>query len=209
MALPDYNRDSTASFGNPQQARRQRRRDRRQDRRADRRAANAAGLYSQTDPQAEYDQQDTYGTDDAMSVYTDNQGQGFQGNYISPDNSYEHPFYTPGASYARPGENFYNINGTDLQKNYIEQNPAAGYYGWAANGGYGGLDAKSQAVQGMYKDFATGYEAAKAYNNFEGNFQSFLNQQNVPQLLEQMTSDQIGIDRSRFNARDRWSQRGA
>lgn len=207
MALPDYSSSSSASFGVPQ-SRGQVRRDRRQDRRANRRARNATSPYTQDSPESSYNDQSAYGTGDAESVYSNGQGAGFQGSYVAPDNSYEHPFYTPNATYARQGENYNNINGTDLQRNYIDANPAGGYYGWAGQQGYGGLDARSQTVQGMYKDFATGFEAAKAYNNFEGNFQSYLGQQDVPHLLEQMTSQQIGIDRSKFNGRDRWSQRG-
>lgn len=213
MALPNYSSaDSVAAGGmtrrQVQRERKQYRRDQKQERRKTRRITNSWG--QQEDPNTATGPTGPTQTPMApMESLPQPSYPGFQGSYVAPDNSYEHPFYTPNATYARPGELHYQLpQGSKLQEIAIEQNPAGGYYGWAAHQGYGGMDAKSQAVQGMYKDFATGYEAAKLYNNFEGNWQDYMDMQDIPHLLEQMTNAQLGIDQSQFRGRDRWSLRG-
>lgn len=207
MALPDYSSASSASFGAAPMTRNQKQRERKQERRQDRRTRRITRGWGQEEPADTTDYSQPYVPGDQYE-YDETQYPGYQGTYVAPENSYNHPFYTPGASYAQQGQQYLNPSGTDIQKTYIERNPAAGYYGAISQQGYGGLDAKSQTVQKMYQDFATGYEASKAYNNFEGNFRDFMGMQNIPNLLEQMTSQQIGIDRSAFDGRDRWQFRG-
>lgn len=212
MALPNYGAsDSASQYLSRNQIQRQRRQERRQNKRQRQKVKKITSGWGPPEEDPGYTDGPVAG---GSTPVDDNYSEavnypGFQGQYVAPENSYEHPFYSPGATYARPGELHYQVpQNSQLQQTYIEQNPAAGYYGWAANNGYGGLDARSQTVQGMYKDFATAYEASKAYNNFEGNWQDFMDMQDVPHLLEQMTNQQMGIDNSQFRGRDRWSLRG-
>jgi hypothetical protein len=209
MALPNY--DHSDSFAAGGMTRRQVQRDRRQERRQ-RKKIRKISTPSEGGGSTEWgtiEPPPTPVDEDWGYIEPLTNQPGYQGQYVAPDNSAQHPFYSPGASYARPGDQHFQLaQGSPLQQVAFENNPGGAYYGWANNQGYGGFDAESQTVQGMYKDFATGYEAAKLYNNFQGNWRDFMDMQDVPHLLEQMTDAQLGIDRSQFRGRDRWALRG-
>jgi hypothetical protein len=139
------------------------------------------------------------------------QHPGFQGTVTSPQTSSQHPFFDPNSNYAQtgrqygrlpggPGSSAVNIYGTDV-------NPEGYYYATLNERGLGGLDARSQAAQGMYRDAALGYQAAKT-RNMELWFPEYLEQWNPSQVLDQMSNEQLGIDDSRFQGRDRWGMRG-
>jgi hypothetical protein len=198
MALPDYTDLGRRSKQDRRQGRRETRQDRRQSRRTNRRGDNL--------PRARYNQ-----TPAAPSADYSQPNSGYTGVYTPPRNDAAHPFFDPQASQAnvgdqyggqqwlQPGSSGYNMYGT--------QNPAAYYYMSMGQQGLGGLDARSQTAQGMYRDFAAGYEAAK-FQNPELLYPDFMEQQNVPGLLDQMSEEQIGIDRRRYQDRSRWGFRG-
>lgn len=139
------------------------------------------------------------------------QDPGYQGPVSGPQTNNQHPFFDPNSNYAQtgrqygalpggPGHSATNIYGTDV-------NPQGYYYAALNERGLGGLDARSQAAQGMYKDAALGYQAAKT-RNMELWFPEYLEQWDVNSVLDQMSEEQLGIDRSRFTGRDRWGMRG-
>lgn len=204
MALPDYTNYSQRSV---RQDRRDARQDNRQqnravvrDRRRDRRNKGLGqGQYPATTPSA------------SPATYAQ-PSSGYQGVYTPPANNAQHPFFDPNATQAQQGDQYggqqwlqpgspgYNMYGT--------LNPAAYYTNYLGNRNLGGLDARSQTAQGMYRDWAAGYEAAK-FQNPELLFPDFMEMQNIPNLLEQMSEEQIGIDRGRYAGyRDRWGFRG-
>ena len=200
MALPDYT--STTGFARPSARERHKarnilQRDRRQERRQDRRQGGKT-TYPASTPTAQ------------PTSYAQPQS-GYNGVYTPPANSGSHPFFDPQASQAntgdqaggsqwlQPGSQGYNLYGT--------LNPAAYYTNRLGHLGLGGLDARSQTAQGMYRDWAAGYEAAK-FQNPELLFPDFMEMQNIPGLLDQMSEEQIGIDRGRYQDRSRWGFRG-
>jgi hypothetical protein len=120
-----------------------------------------------------------------------------------------HPFFDPNANYAtHPTQNQsfpegslpYNIWAT-------EKSPEGYYYGVMNDRGFGGLDAKSQAAQGMYRDYARGYQAAKM-KNAELWFPEYMGMQDVAANVRNLSNRQLGIDENLYAGRDRWSLRG-
>lgn len=87
------------------------------------------------------------------------------------------------------------------------ENPQAYYYSALNERGLGGLDARSQAAQGMYKDVALGYQAAHT-RNMELQLPEYLQGWDPNSVLDQMSEEQLGINRSQFQGRDRWGMRG-
>jgi hypothetical protein len=199
MALPDY---SAAAMNNNQQRRAMKR-----DRRQERRARNQWTQPMSTD-------EVSYPSGTSQSTAQPHQygydfGPGYQGPYTPPANSQSHPFYDPNATYARQGGQHYQLQeGSDLHTRYGDQNPQSAYISHLGKLGLGGMDARSQAAQGMYRDFAGGFEASKLNNNFEGHWGDFLAMQDIPGLLERMSSEQIGLDTTQYGGRGRWSLRG-
>ena len=139
------------------------------------------------------------------------QHPGYQGPVQGPQTNSQHPFFDPNSNYAQtgrqygqlpggPGSSAINIYGTDV-------NPEGYYYATLNERGLGGLDARSQAAQGMYRDAALGYQAAKT-KNMELWFPEYLEQWNPENVLNQMSNTQLGIDDSRIQGRDRWGMRG-
>jgi hypothetical protein len=119
-----------------------------------------------------------------------------------------HPFFDPNANYRtstamqnfEPGSLPYNIYST-------EQSPEGYYYNIMNQQGFGGLDAKSQAAQGMYRDYARGYQAAKLQNN-DLWFPEYMGMQDVGANVRNLSNRQLGIDENLYAGRDRWSLRG-
>lgn len=192
MALPDYT-------GGGSQNRRAVRRDRRQDKRRRKRLRG----------QTPYD----YGQMDEPAIPADysqitNQGTGFQGVYQPPSNTSGHPFYDPNSNYAQPGKQYNQFpRGSELANEFAQNNQAGYYYDYMNRMGLGGLDARSQAAQGMYQDYALGYKAAQN-QNVELQWADYLGMQDVNGLLDRMSNQQVGIDDTAFGARNRWSMRG-
>lgn len=199
MALPDYTnytQQSRVSRSDRRDARRDIRQDRRQDRRRDRRQPTQYPATTPTASPTDYAQPAT----------------GYSGVYTPPRNSLSHPFFDPQASQANTGDQYGGQNwlqpGSPGYNMYGTQNPAGYYYNRLGRLGLGGFDARSQAAQGMYRDVAAGYEAAK-FENPELWFPDFVEMQDIPSLLEQMSEQQLGIDRSRFSGdRTRYGFRG-
>ncbi len=195
MALPDYTSLGRTSKKDRRQGRRDTRQDRRQDRRRGGRTPTAYPAQTPTASPTDYSQP----------------ASGYSGVYTPPRNDAAHPFFDPQASQANVGDQYGGQNwlqpGSPGYNMYGTQNPAAYYYMNMGQQGLGGLDARSQTAQGMYRDFAAGYEAAK-FQNPELLFPDFMEQQNVPDLMDQMSEEQIGIDRRRYQDRSRWGFRG-
>lgn len=205
MALPSYTDQGiydplNAGMGR-NQIQHQRQRDRRQDRRArrrDRRNAGPVAPPSPVPPTTPFEPQN-YG--------------GYEGPVTAPVTSSAHPFFDPNSNYATtggskpytmpggPGSTPLNIWGTN-------ESPEGYYYGAMNQRGYGGLDAKSQAVQSMYGDVARGYQAAKGFGNFEMWFPEFVNQWDPTSVIESMSEEQLGIDSNRYRTDYMWGLRG-
>lgn len=139
------------------------------------------------------------------------QSPGYQGPVQGPQTSPQHPFFDPNSNYAQTGRQYGTLQGgpgNSALNNYgTDVNPQGYYLAQLNQRGLGGLDAKSQAAQGMYKDAALGYQAAKT-KNMELWFPEYLEQWDPQNVIDQMSDEQLGIDRSRFQGRDRWGMRG-
>jgi hypothetical protein len=136
---------------------------------------------------------------------------GYAGPQTPPSNSGQHPFFDPNAAYTKPGDPFYQFPEDSQPYNLYATNeaPEGWYYAHLNNQGLGGLDARSQAAQGMYRDFALAYQAAKATGNLELWWPQFMKQQNIQGLIEGMSHDQLGIDEGAYRGRgERWALRG-
>jgi hypothetical protein len=92
--------------------------------------------------------------------------------------------------------------------NWANDNPEAYYYYVMNQKGLGGLDARSQMGQSMFRDAQRGYGAAKM-NNMALWWPEYLEQWDVNAALDQMSQSQMGIDVSNYGGgRDRWGMRG-
>jgi hypothetical protein len=127
--------------------------------------------------------------------------------------STEHPFYDPNSSYWQNGtgqptpSNLFGQANTELQRQYSNQNPEGYYMYWLGQQGLGGLDARSQAAQSMYRDAMSGYGAAKV-NNAELDLADYLRMWDVQRLLSEMSYDQLGMGgTSQIGGRNRWGMR--
>lgn len=197
MAIPNY----SAQAQNNRQMRRQ-------ERRQDRRAANATVPPSRTHIEGSFSggQQSTASPHNYGGY---NWGSGYQGPYTAPANTTNHPFYDPNATYTNQGGQHHQLQqGSDMYRMAAEHDPEGMYLGHLGRQGLGGLDARSLAAQGMYREFAGGYRAAKLNNNFEGNWADFVGQQDIGKLLDRMSSEQLGIDTTQYGGRTRWGMRG-
>src|SRR5436190_12859458 len=91
-------------------------------------------------------------------------------NYTNPLSG--HPFFDPGSNYqvpgqpyaqnalpgaGQPGQNAFNIWATD-------NSPEGYYYSQLSARGLGGMNARGKAAQGLYGQYARGYQAAKTKN---------------------------------------------
>ena len=128
----------------------------------------------------------------------------------NPDRDYSaHPFFDPNASYiTNPNRSQAVPPGSPAFNTYATENSPEGYYyGLLNQQGFGGLDAKSQAAQGMYRDYARGYQAAKLQNH-DLWFPEFMGTQDIQANVRNMSNRQLGIDENLYGGRDRWSLRG-
>jgi hypothetical protein len=140
------------------------------------------------------------------------QDPGYQGPWNPPANNADHPFFDPGSNYGQPGRQWGQLPGAGQPgnnpwNNYGTDNPEGYYYAFLNERGLGGFDARSQVAQGMFRDVARGYEAAKM-RNMELWFPEYLEQWDPNDVLDLLSEEQLGIDRSRFGGRDRWGMRG-
>lgn len=118
-----------------------------------------------------------------------------------------HPFFDPNSNYAANGRSYgFAPNSTAYQGYATEKTPEGYYFGLLNERGLGGFDARSQAAQSMYGDYARGYQAAKL-KNMELWWPEFMQGQNIQGTLDLMSNDQLGIDNSNIQGRDRWSFR--
>jgi hypothetical protein len=120
-----------------------------------------------------------------------------------------HPFFDPNADYGtNPGQQQALQPGSAVFNTWAtEESPEGYYYALMNEQGFGGLDAKSQAAQGLYRDYARGYQAAKTKNQ-ELWFPQYMQMQDPRQQIALMSNEQLGIDETRYAGRDRWSMRG-
>lgn len=129
-----------------------------------------------------------------------------------PQYTDDHPFFDPNSSYWQSGvgqsnpSGIFNQPNTELWRQWSNTNPEGFYYGMLNQQGLGGLDARSQTAQGLYREAMTGYQAAKQ-NNAELDVADYLRNFDVQGILRRMTNEQIGIDTPRYRARNRWGQR--
>jgi hypothetical protein len=140
------------------------------------------------------------------------QSPGYQGQWNPPANNARHPFFDPRSNYGQPGRQWGQLPGAGQPgnnpwNNYGTDNPEGYYYAFLNERGLGGFDARSQVAQGMFRDVARGYEAAKM-RNMELWFPEYLEQWDPNDVLDLLSEEQLGIDRSRFGGRDRWGMRG-
>lgn len=140
------------------------------------------------------------------------QDPGYQGQVTEPQYDNSHPFYDPNSNYAHTGYAYGQLPGwgnpgNDAANMWAEDNPDAYYYSVMNERGLGGMDARSQAAQGMYKDAMMGYKAAHT-KNMELRLPQYLAGWDPNTALNQMSNEQLGIDESRFRGRDRWGMRG-
>lgn len=119
-----------------------------------------------------------------------------------------HPFFDPNNSYASSGRSPMQFGEDSLAyMTYATNQTPEGYYFATLNQqGLGGLDARSQAAQSLYGEYARGYQAAKL-KNAELWWPEFMRGQNIRGTLDLMSNEQLGIDNSRIQGRDRWSFR--
>lgn len=136
------------------------------------------------------------------------------GPFTPPRGDLPHPFFDPQADYilpgatsasqlpgaGQPGSTPFNIYATDIS-------PEGYYFGLLSQLGLGGFDARSQTAQSLYGDFARGYQAAKI-KNMELRFPEFMQMQNIPGLIQQLSEEQLGINRSRQRGPINWTLRG-
>lgn len=140
------------------------------------------------------------------------QDPGYQGPVQAPANNMQHPFFDPNSNYAQTGRQYEVLPGmgqpgNNAFNNYGTDNPEGYYYSVLNQKGLGGFDARSQVAQGMFRDAARGYEAAKM-KNMALWFPEYLEQWDPNAVLDMLSEEQLGIDRSRFAGRDRWGMRG-
>lgn len=128
----------------------------------------------------------------------------------SPGRDYSaHPFFDPNANYStRPGSQQALTPGTTPYNYYAsEESPEGYYYSIMNQQGFGGMDARSLAAQGMYRDYARGYQAAKLQNH-DLWFPEYMGMQDVAGTVRNLSNRQLGIDEGLYGGRDRWSLRG-
>lgn len=113
-------------------------------------------------------------------------------NYKTPGQPYAQ---TPLPGAGQPGQNAFNIWASD-------KDPEGYYYSQVASKGLGGLDARSKAAQGLYGQYARGYQAAKT-KNMELMFPDYMNMQDIESQIRLMSDEQLGIDRERYSGNDR------
>lgn len=133
-------------------------------------------------------------------------------NYQNPLQG--HPFFDPNSNYqvpgqqgwqgglpgaGQPGQNAFNTWATN-------ESPQGYFFGEVSKRGYGGLDARSQAAQGLYGKYSQGYQAAKG-KNMELYFPDYMNMQDLDYAVNSMSDEQLGIDRKRFAGNRRWGLR--
>lgn len=194
MALPDYSGAMTRN-----QIQRQRKKENRQQRRTKRATAGAVPTPNPVVQPQTGQQED----------YTLNTGTGYQGVYQPQSGGLDHPFYDPNASYAKEGDEYFRPQGNSaLERTMYDNDPAGYYYGQLNRMGYGGMDAKSQAAQGLYKQYQLGYSTARTNNNWNLHWDQYLAEQDIQNQIEMMSDEDLGIDRSRYGGRDRWQLRG-
>lgn len=130
--------------------------------------------------------------------------------YTAPRNSEPHPFYDPQATYANPGVPRHRLTPGSSEYNMwgTEESPEGYYYGILAQKGLGGTDSRSLAAQGMYGDISRGYQAARAHSNTNLFFPEFVEMQNIPRLVAQMSDEALGFDRARYQNQYNWTLRG-
>lgn len=227
MALPNYVRQATGINQNQWQQLRPARQERLTNRYAPQPAPDPApdqGFSSPYTPPASTPQPTT--TTQPATPPSVGPTSGFPDPIVSTQTGYtgtvgastdvvNHPFYDPNNNYRLGGvrgttQTPWNdqTKGSLSYMNYATQNPEAYYYGLMNQMGYGGVDAKSQAAQGMYRDYARGYEAAKAMGTQDLWFPEFMGGQDVRGTINMMSNEQLGIDESRYNSRTRWGMRG-
>lgn len=139
------------------------------------------------------------------------------GPYTFGNNGLDNPFFDPGSTYVPQGSqgntvNWWNSAGSPNPitpgNQYAEENPEAYYYYLLNQQGLGGLDAKSRAAQSMFSDFARGYQSAKGLNS-ELHWAQYANKQNIPNLIQLLSDDQLGIDRGQTSGGPiNWTLRG-
>jgi hypothetical protein len=113
-------------------------------------------------------------------------------NYKTPGQPYAQ---TPLPGAGQPGQNPFNLWASD-------QDPEGYYYSQVASRGFGGLDARSKAAQGLYGQYARGYQAAKT-KNMELMFPDYMNTQDIESQIRLMSDEQLGIDRERYSGNNR------
>lgn len=113
------------------------------------------------------------------------------GNYTNPNLPY---YQGPLPGYGEPGNNAFNIWATDVS-------PQGFYFSVLGQLGLGGLDARSQAAQGLYGKYAQGFQAART-KNMELYFPEYLSPESIQHQVNMMSDQQLGIDHgSSFNRR--------
>lgn len=144
--------------------------------------------------------------------YSLTQDPGYQGPVQGPANNMQHPFFDPNSNYAQTGRLYEGppgnaTPGNNAWNNFASENPEGYYYAVLNQKGLGGLDARSQVAQGMYRDAMRGYSAAHTKNQALF-LPEYLEQWDPNAVLDMLSEEQLGIDRSRFAGRDRWGMRG-
>jgi hypothetical protein len=132
-------------------------------------------------------------------------------NDYSQNPSYTgHPFFDPNSNYQwKDNAPLQFEPDSPIYQNWAEENPQGAYFEVLNELGLGGLDARSQAAQAMYRDYATGYQASKM-RNANLWWSQFLEMQR-PQIMnqiQQLSNEQLGINEANFTGRDRWALRG-
>lgn len=141
---------------------------------------------------------------------------GYTGTVPGTSDYANHPFFDPNSQYLVPGvrgdlqnpskvrSDLSNVVG---QQYGTVENPEGYYLALMNKLGLGGLDARSQTAQGLYKDYQGGYAAAQftTPNLF---FPEYMGGQNVQGLIGNMSYNQTGIDPQQWSDRTRWGMRG-
>lgn len=118
-----------------------------------------------------------------------------------PDYS-KNKFYDPKSSYGWDP----SFKGSRLSDFWFKQNPEFEWTKYLADQNLGGLDNKSDAARGMFGRMSAGYGAARG-SNMDLSFRDYLSGQDMQGTLAGMSSEEKGMNRSRYVGRDRWALR--
>lgn len=112
------------------------------------------------------------------------------------------PFYNPASNYGWD-PTFWN---SELSKFWYDQNPEFEWTHWLATRGLGGMDQQSGIARGLYGRATAGYGAARGHN-MDLSFRDYLSNLDPQGIMANMGDEEKGINRGRYQGRDRWALR--